>query len=426
VRGRGNKLPVLCIPGFCSSGLEVKQSDFMPSWVDTRVWFSLQKLSRARTQASGAKGDSAAQSISIKVQKAFDLSLDATDDRESIDGLVVKLCLLSKSGEKLAESTTDPIRLAVDEVWSGVANYNQSVLLASESQTAAAALHVSLIDEDTAEFAEDDDDEEFVEENFGETTLQLKDLKKGKTMRHTLTRKALGKGSAGTVILEAGPLQRASKKEHREEEHAMAQAQSKMKRLGQQNDGARAGHAEDEDEAIPKAWMQHMLLAEDGHSDPNGIKVRGVAGLAGCNYLQPGVMAAATWVFGHVTKHLKRLGYGPHNLKAATYDWRQPPMFLEEQSGYFTNMIRTVEKMYKVRTLRSERGWLVADQISVLSQVLSCLVLSSLTWRFELFVFENANVCGGIADRRRRMGTVQSCCSGTRWAVRWGTTFQTG
>ena len=221
---------------------------------------SLQKLSRARTQASGAKGDSAAQSISVKVQKAFDLSLDATDDRESIDGLVVKLCLLSKSGEKLAESTTDPIRLAVDEVWSGVANYNQSVLLASESQTAAAALHVSLIDEDTAEFAEDDDDDEFVEENFGETTLQLKDLKKGKTMRHTLTRKALGKGSAGTVILEAGPLQRASKKEHREEEHAMAQAQSKMKRLGQQNDGARAGHAEDEDEAIPKAWMQHMLL----------------------------------------------------------------------------------------------------------------------------------------------------------------------
>ena len=76
---------------------------------------------------------------------------------------MVKLCLLSKSGEKLAESTTDPIRLAVDEVWSGVANYNQSVLLASESQTAAAALHVSLIDEDTAEFAEDDDDEEFVE-----------------------------------------------------------------------------------------------------------------------------------------------------------------------------------------------------------------------------------------------------------------------
>ena len=55
-------------------------------------------------------------------------------------------------------------------------------------------------------------------------------------------------------------------------------------------------------------------------------------------------------------------------------------MFLEEQSGYFTNMIRTVEKMYKVRTLRSERGWLVADQISVLSQVLSCLVFANVAF----------------------------------------------
>ena len=30
IRGRGNKLPVICLPGFCSSGLEVKQSEHMP------------------------------------------------------------------------------------------------------------------------------------------------------------------------------------------------------------------------------------------------------------------------------------------------------------------------------------------------------------------------------------------------------------
>eukprot|EP01043_Picozoa_sp_COSAG02_P095233 COSAG02_NODE_31604_length_530_cov_1.909513_1_plen_176_part_11 len=106
---------------------------------------------------------------------------------------------------------------------------------------------------------------------------------------------------------------------------------------------------EDEDEVVPKAWMHHMLLGDDGHSDPAGIKVREVRGLKGCDYLQPDslLMRKTSWVFGHVTKHLKGLGYGPHNLKAATYDWRLPPMFLEEQSAYFSRLVCTVEKMYK-------------------------------------------------------------------------------
>lgn len=67
IRGRGNKLPVICIPGFCSSGLEVKKSDVMPSWIDTRVWFSLQKLGRARTQSSHAGAGGAAQTLSLTV-----------------------------------------------------------------------------------------------------------------------------------------------------------------------------------------------------------------------------------------------------------------------------------------------------------------------------------------------------------------------
>ena len=55
--GQANKLPVICLPGFCSSGLEVVKSPVMRTWEGDRVWFSLQKLARARTQHSGQGAD---------------------------------------------------------------------------------------------------------------------------------------------------------------------------------------------------------------------------------------------------------------------------------------------------------------------------------------------------------------------------------
>ena len=61
-------------------------------------------------------------------------------------------------------------------------------------------------------------------------------------------------------------------------------------------------------------------------------------------------MAAATWVFGHVTNHLTSLPNKPYDkssLKAATYDWRMPPAFLEERDRYFSNLVRSIEKMYE-------------------------------------------------------------------------------
>eukprot|EP01045_Picozoa_sp_COSAG04_P056721 COSAG04_NODE_26640_length_292_cov_1.067358_1_plen_97_part_11 len=90
-----------------------------------------------------------------------------------------------------------------------------------------------------------------------------------------------------------------------------------------------------------------MLLEPDGHSDPPGIQVRAVRGLAGCNYLQPEFgMDLTTWVFGKVTSHMESVGYTRRSLKGATYDWRVPPMHLEEQSAYFSGLVRMIEKMF--------------------------------------------------------------------------------
>ena len=68
------------------------------------MWFSLQKLSRARTQHSGTATHGAATSLSVRVHKAVDLSLDEETDRDSIDGLVVRLRLQTEDGAVLAET----------------------------------------------------------------------------------------------------------------------------------------------------------------------------------------------------------------------------------------------------------------------------------------------------------------------------------
>ena len=104
VRGRANKLPVICLPGFCSSGLEVRRSAVMPSWIGDRVWFNLKKIMRARTQRSGAAAQGPAQTFTVTVHRAENLSLSLEKDRETIDRLVVKLQL--RTSERPHRTTT--------------------------------------------------------------------------------------------------------------------------------------------------------------------------------------------------------------------------------------------------------------------------------------------------------------------------------
>ncbi len=76
-RGWGNNLPVVIVPGFCSSGLKVVRSDEKPEWAGervrgccrcscwdpasefcrcaTQIWFSLQKLSASKAAIGATK-----------------------------------------------------------------------------------------------------------------------------------------------------------------------------------------------------------------------------------------------------------------------------------------------------------------------------------------------------------------------------------
>lgn len=92
------------------------------------------------------------------------------------------------------------------------------------------------------------------------------------------------------------------------------------------------------------AWVRHMCLAEDGKSDPIGIKVRAFRGLPGVAYLQAGVMSPFTWVFAKVIDHLKANGYEANkNLMACPYDWRLALQWQEERDGYFSKLKQTIE-----------------------------------------------------------------------------------
>lgn len=92
------------------------------------------------------------------------------------------------------------------------------------------------------------------------------------------------------------------------------------------------------------AWVRHMCLAEDGQSDPVGIKVRAFRGLPGVAYLQAGAMSPFTWVFAKVIDHLCANGYEKNkNLMACPYDWRLALRWQEERDGYFSQLKQTIE-----------------------------------------------------------------------------------
>jgi len=95
-----------------------------------------------------------------------------------------------------------------------------------------------------------------------------------------------------------------------------------------------------------RVWLRHMMLAEDCHSDPPGIKVRPLEGISGVDYLShSSISKNRTFVFGPLIKTLKHAGYKPSNLKAAPYDWRLPLPFLEERDGYFSTLKSQISDM---------------------------------------------------------------------------------
>jgi len=57
-----------------------------------------------------------------------------------------------------------------------------------------------------------------------------------------------------------------------------------------------------------RKWIQHVMLQNDGATDPDGIKIRPIEGLDGCSYLDPSIGAltsSLSYVFGPLIDILK-------------------------------------------------------------------------------------------------------------------------
>ncbi|KAL7531963.1 hypothetical protein ACHAXR_004337 [Thalassiosira sp. AJA248-18] len=111
---------------------------------------------------------------------------------------------------------------------------------------------------------------------------------------------------------------------------------------------------DDDDDSIEhnleNLWIKHISLSpRDLKSDPPGIQVRPMEGLAGVDYLTPGTLTSfLSYVFGPVINALQKQGYEDGvNLDAAPYDWRLSPIELERRDEYFSNTMKKVEEMHK-------------------------------------------------------------------------------
>ncbi|KAL6052470.1 DDHD domain-containing protein [Balamuthia mandrillaris] len=96
-----------------------------------------------------------------------------------------------------------------------------------------------------------------------------------------------------------------------------------------------------------RKWIKHMVLQDDGCSDPAGIKVRPIPGIKGCSYLAEGLLSRVSFVMGPLIKALRCVGYTENNLQAASYDWRLPPHYLQQRDNYFSKLKETVETLYE-------------------------------------------------------------------------------
>lgn len=108
---------------------------------------------------------------------------------------------------------------------------------------------------------------------------------------------------------------------------------------------------EQEQQHYKSFWLNHMCLNDSTLcTDPKGIQVRAIQGLEGVDYLTPGAFTNhVSYVFGPVIDALRAKGGYVEgvNLQAAPYDWRLPPMALEQRDQYFSRTLKQVEELYR-------------------------------------------------------------------------------
>lgn len=94
-------------------------------------------------------------------------------------------------------------------------------------------------------------------------------------------------------------------------------------------------------------WLARMSLEPDGMTPrpaPRGSGPR--SGLDAISVLDPAEgQAQPTRYFWNLIAALRETGYGDTDLVAAPYDWRLPPAALENGSGYFGRLARSIERL---------------------------------------------------------------------------------
>ena len=388
-------LPVVIVPGVCSSGLMVRKSTVCPSWEGERVWFSLAKLSQNIGRHSGhssiPEGQSANKdALVVTVHRA---SLLQSDGNSSAHRLFAQLELIRSDGQRLPgvrksralqESTLQP-------------EWEQEIVLGSECELDEAKyLRVRVFDKEmtgkgtlgvvdvalnaewqcTSRDTRPHDGQDFDLYNLctfvpyatgssrrsrtkaglelrGQIVLSL-DFRPA---RHGPNSPVARRGSSRVNFVE--------RQNNGDDRHVSSTAlgvaveEARVmagKALGMMHGGAAglAGHCMSHADYLAAAqlkqvdksmWLRHVLLDTDSESDPPGIEVRNVEGLAGVDYLEASnrVLAATTWVFGKTIEYLKKRGYDETNLKAVPYDWRLPPQVLEGRDKFFTRWVQLIE-----------------------------------------------------------------------------------
>ena len=71
--GWENNLPVIIVPGFLSSAMDVRTSYEMPTWENQRIWFSVQKLGGNLAHGGAAASSSKTDSIYVELHEGRNL-----------------------------------------------------------------------------------------------------------------------------------------------------------------------------------------------------------------------------------------------------------------------------------------------------------------------------------------------------------------
>lgn len=92
-------------------------------------------------------------------------------------------------------------------------------------------------------------------------------------------------------------------------------------------------------------WIDEMMLSADGMTPVKTPEWnRAMPGLNAISVLDP-AQGQTTHYFFELIERLLTIGYDDTSLKAAPYDWRLPPIGLEQRHGYFSALTASIEQL---------------------------------------------------------------------------------